>query len=182
VDSPNQAYSWGYDFNHESQHTKDFVDRVNAYWLDSFRVDGFRFDFTKGFTNNAGDGWAYDASRIAILKRMADAIWALNSDAYVILEHLTANSEESDLSKYGMLLWGNMNHSYNQATMGYENESDFSRIYYKKRSWTEPGLVGYMESHDEERLMFKNLEYGASSVGIISIREAGKEYTRHGLH
>jgi len=26
VDSPNQAYSWGYDFNHESQHTKDFVD------------------------------------------------------------------------------------------------------------------------------------------------------------
>jgi 1,4-alpha-glucan branching enzyme len=164
MDSPNQAYSWGYDFNHESPDTKYFIDRVNAYWLDSFRVDGFRFDFTKGFTNNVGDGWAYDASRIAILKRMADAIWAVNSDAYVILEHLTANSEESDLSKYGMLLWGNMNHSYNQATMGYENESDFSWIYYKKRSWTEPGLVGYMESHDEERLMFKNLEYGASSA------------------
>jgi glycosidase len=170
VDSPNQAYSWGYDFNHESPDTKEFVDRVNAYWLDSFRVDGFRFDFTKGFTNTSGDGWNYDASRVSILKRMADAIWSVNENAYVILEHLTNNSEESDLSKYGMLLWGNMNHSYNQATMGYENESDFSWVYYKKRGWTEPGLVGYMESHDEERLMYKNQKYGASS-GTYDIQD-----------
>ncbi len=56
VDSPNPVYSWGYDFNHESLDTKDFVDRVNSYWLEEFRVDGFRFDFTKGFTNTPGDG------------------------------------------------------------------------------------------------------------------------------
>jgi len=177
VDSPNQAYSWGYDFNHESQDTKNFIDRVNSYWLDSFRVDGFRFDFTKGFTNTPGDGWAYDPSRIAILKRMADTIWTVNSDAYVILEHLTINSEEFVLSNYGIMLWGNLNHAYNQATMGYESESDFSQISYKERFWTEPRLVGYMESHDEERLMYKNLEYGASS-GTYDIQEVNTALAR----
>ena len=47
---PHPPYCWGYDFNHESIYTKEFVDRVNAYWLTEYKVDGFRFDFTKGFT------------------------------------------------------------------------------------------------------------------------------------
>ena len=78
--SPNPTYSWGNDFNHESPATKAFVDRINRYWLNEYKVDGFRYDFTKGFTNTPGDGWAYDASRIAILKRMADSIWAYNPE------------------------------------------------------------------------------------------------------
>jgi len=182
VNSPNPVYSWGYDFNHESQDTKDFVDRVNAYWLDSFRVDGFRFDFTKGFTNTAGDGWNYDPSRIAILKRMADTIWSANSEAYVILEHLTANAEESVLSEYGMLLWGNMNSAYNEATMGYHdsNKSNFSGVSYQSRGWNDPHLVGYMESHDEERLMYKNQEFGASS-GSYNIQERNTALERMSL-
>ena len=179
MNSPNPVYSWGYDFNHESQNTQDFVDRVNAYWLDSFRVDGFRFDFTKGFTNTPGDGWAYDASRISILKRMADFIWSVNKNAYVILEHLAENSEETVLSNYGMMLWGNMNYNYNEATMGFNdsNKSDFSGISYKKRGWNDPHLVGYMESHDEERLMYKNQQFGSSS-GSYNIKELNTALAR----
>ncbi|MEZ5070091.1 MAG: alpha-amylase family glycosyl hydrolase [Bacteroidales bacterium] len=161
--SPNPVYFWGYDFNHESEDTRTFVDRVNRYWMEEFRMDGFRFDFTKGFTNTYGDGWAYDPYRIAILKRMADAIWSVNSDAYVILEHLSENTEETELAAHGMLLWGNMNYNYNEATMGYTANSDLSRISYLERGWSAPRLVGYMESHDEERLMYKNLAYGNSS-------------------
>jgi len=41
-------YQWGYDFNHESEYTKAFVDSVNRYWLEEYHFDGFRFDFTKG--------------------------------------------------------------------------------------------------------------------------------------
>ncbi|MDF1546256.1 MAG: alpha amylase C-terminal domain-containing protein, partial [Bacteroidales bacterium] len=37
-------YQWGYDFNHESEYTQGFVDRVNKYWLEEFKFDGFRFD------------------------------------------------------------------------------------------------------------------------------------------
>ena len=168
VTSPNPVYSFGYDFNHESQATKDYVDRVNRYWLKEYNVDGFRFDFTKGFTNTPGDGSAFDQSRIDILERMADSIWAFDSTAYVILEHFAPNSEETILANYGMMLWGNMNYQYNEATMGYV--SDLSGASYKSRGWTIPNLVSYMESHDEERLMYKNLQYGNSS-GNYNIKD-----------
>jgi len=161
VQSPNSTYSWGFDFDHDSEYTKEFVDSVNRFWLEKYKIDGFRFDFTKGFTNTPGDGWDYDGSRINILKRMALKIWDVNPDAYVILEHFAENSEEKNLAEFGMMLWGNMNYEYNEATMGYS--SDLDEISYKDRGWSVAHLVGYMESHDEERLMYKNLQYGNST-------------------
>ncbi|MCB0681020.1 MAG: hypothetical protein KDC32_08815, partial [Saprospiraceae bacterium] len=70
-------FNVGYDFNHESEATRRYIDQVMTYWLEEFRVDGFRFDLSKGFTqvNNPDDvgAWGqYDASRIAILKHYAD--------------------------------------------------------------------------------------------------------------
>jgi len=179
VSSPNRSFYWGADFNHESTYTKKFIDRVNSYWLTEYKVDGFRFDFTKGFTNATGDGWSKDNSRISILKRMADEIWSVDSAAFVILEHLTENSEETELANYGFMLWGNMNSSYNEATMGYhENgKSNFSGAYYGQRGWLEPNLVTYMESHDEERLMYKNLEFGNSS-GNYSVKNLSTALSR----
>jgi glycosidase len=159
--SPNPLYKWGADFNHESVSTQALVDRITSYWLTEYKVDGFRFDFTKGFTNTPGDGSGYDASRIAILKRMADKIWNVKPDAYVILEHFTANTEESELAAYGMMLWGNNNYNYAEAAMGYS--SDLTSASSSGRGWSVPNLVSYMESHDEERLMYKTITYGAAS-------------------
>jgi len=172
--SPNTSYSWGNDFNHESKDTKCFVDRVTSFWLTEYKVDGFRFDFSKGFTNTSGDGSAYDASRIAILKRIADKIWNVSSGAYVILEHFTANSEEMELANYGLMLWGNMNSSYSEAAMGYVSSSNINNVSYKQRGWTLPNLIGYMESHDEERLTYKNITYGnsGSSYNIKTLTTA----------
>ncbi len=170
--SPNQTYYWGYDFNHESQATREFVDSVNSYWLNEFNIDGFRFDFTKGFTNTSGDGWAYDASRITILKRMADEIWERKPGALVICEHLADNSEEKELAEYGLMLWGNMNWSYGEAAMGYvqNSNSDLSNGVYSKRGWNKPNLVTYQESHDEERLTYKCLTWG-NSFGDYNTKE-----------
>jgi 1,4-alpha-glucan branching enzyme len=169
-----------FDMNHESTYTKAYLDTVNHYWLNEYRVDGFRFDLSKGFTqkNNPNDvgAWsAYDDSRIALLKRMADAIWSHSPDAIVILEHLAVNSEEKELAEYradegkGMMLWGNMNHSYSQLTMGYETDSDISGTSHKSRSWSVPHLVAYMESHDEERLAYRNKQFG-NTVGTYSAK------------
>ncbi|MFA5418362.1 MAG: alpha-amylase family glycosyl hydrolase [Bacteroidales bacterium] len=177
VTSPNPTYSWGSDFNHESQATKDFVDRVNKYWLEEYKIDGFRFDFTKGFTNKPGDGGAYDQSRIDILKRMATQIWTVKSDALVILEHFADNSEEKVLANNGILIWGNMNNAYCQADMGYASESDFSQISYVKRGWSQPNVVGYMESHDEERVMYKNLTWGLAD-GNYSVKNPATALSR----
>ena len=186
-------YSVGYDFNHNSIATQNFVDRVNNFWLNEYKIDGFRYDLTKGFTGkvtyqysyisngnvidvyNEGEASNYDANRVSILKRMADKIWGSDSTVYIILEHFANNTEETELANYGMMLWGNLNYNYNEATMGYHQDnnvygkSDFSWGYYKTRGWSKPGLVTYMESHDEERLMYKNITYGNSS-GTYNIR------------
>ncbi len=160
----NPDAQWGNDFNHESPHTEAFVKRVNRYWTQEFKVDGFRFDFTKGFSNTIypPNSWGsdYDQQRINNLVRIANEIWTVNPDAYVILEHLADNSEEIVLANQGMMLWGNVNYNYNEATMGWLNGSDFGWGYFGNRGWSEPNLVTYMESHDEERLNFKNQAYG----------------------
>ncbi len=170
--APNTSYSWGYDFNHDSQDTKAFVDSVSTYWVDQYKVDGFRFDFTKGFTNTTGDGWAYDADRIAILKRMANKIWANNPNTYVILEHFTDNTEEKELANYGMMIWGNMNTAFKQANMGYtaNGTSNLSWASYISRGWSNPNLVVYMESHDEERQMVYAETWGNNDGGSYDIK------------
>jgi glycosidase len=182
--SPNPVYSWGYDFNHESAATKEFVDRVTKYWLTEYKVDGFRFDFTKGFTNMPGDGSGYDASRIANLKRMSDKIWEVNPNAIVILEHFAPNAEEQELAAYrnGMLIWGNANYNFNEAAMGYNEsgKSDFNWASYQKRGFSKPGLVAFMESHDEERQMFKTISYGNSS-GIYDTKNIATALERSQL-
>lgn len=154
---PHPPYCWGYDFDHSSEATKKFMDRVNHYWLDEYHIDGFRFDFTKGFSNNSNN---YDNDRINLLKRMADTIWSKHPNAYVILEHWADNNEEKILANYGMMLWGNVTHGYQESAMGYPSNSNLSWGVYKYRLWNEPHLISYMESHDEERIMYKNITYG----------------------
>lgn len=163
----NPDAQWGNDFNHESPYTQALVDSINSYWMNEYKVDGFRFDFTKGFSNTphgSNDPWGsnYDASRIAILERMSSQIWARKPGAKVIFEHLSVNTEEKVLADYGIMLWGNLSGPYQEAAMGYHDngKSDFSWISYKKRTWNEPNVVGYMESHDEERIAFKCETYG----------------------
>ncbi|NNE34843.1 MAG: hypothetical protein HKN13_06385, partial [Rhodothermales bacterium] len=172
------------DLNHESAATKYWLDRASEYWLTEFNIDGFRFDLSKGFTqfdsdSNVGLWGNYDASRIAILKRMADQIWSVDSTTYVILEHFAEDREERELAEYriaegrpGMMLWNNKHSNYNEATMGYHGggKSNFASVYYGSggRGWTVPNLISYMESHDEQWLMFKNLAFGACTRSITN--------------
>jgi glycosidase len=169
--SPNPVYHWGADFNHALPATQYYVDRVTSYWIQEYHIDGFRFDFAKGFTNTPGDGSAYDASRINIMQRIAKKIWTIDPASILILENFVANTEEQVESAFGFLSWGNMNYNYNQATMGYmygpggdDMSWNLSNAYYGTLGWPRPSLVTYMESHDEERLMFKNETYGNKST------------------
>jgi len=164
---PKHDFNVGYDFNHESPATKRFVDRVNKFWLTEYKIDGFRFDLSKGFTQkntlgNSAAMAAYDPSRIAIWKAYADSIWKVRPEAYVILEHFADNDEEQVLTSYGMMVWGNAVYNYGRAGMGwnYENKSNFSWGSYKARGFDKPNLVTYMESHDEERQMLEILTWG----------------------
>lgn len=170
------SYSVFNDFNHSQQATKDYIKRTTQYWIEEYNIDGFRWDLTKGFTQNCSPSDetctnAFQADRVAVLKEYADYQWAKNPNFYVIFEHLGTNAEETEWVNYrliegkGIMVWGNHNYNYNEATMGYHDngKSDFSWISYLNRGWTVPANVSYMESHDEERLMYKNLQFGNSS-------------------
>ncbi|SHF44592.1 Por secretion system C-terminal sorting domain-containing protein [Mariniphaga anaerophila] len=160
----NENLRWGYDFNHEADAVKELVDSINSFWMTEYKVDGFRFDFTKGFSNtpfpSSSWGSEYDAARIANLKRMAGEIWNRKHDALVIFEHLSDNPEEKELADFGILLWGIMHDSYRDAGRGNTGASDLSWGVYDSRNWDEPNLVTYAESHDEERIMVDLLKSG----------------------
>jgi glycosidase len=163
------------DFNHESLATRYFSSRVMEHWLKEYKVDGYRFDLSKGFTqNNTGTdvaAWGrYDASRVAIWKRYYDTLQLKSPGCYAILEHFADNSEEIELANYGMLLWGNNTYNFQEAVMGFLGNSNFSGNIFTARGWSQPHLVGYMESHDEERLMYKALQSG-NSLGSYNIRD-----------
>lgn len=167
--APHTAIQFGYDFNHEADATKYFMDRIADFWLKEYKIDGFRLDFTKGMTQKVSTTdaqmSAYDAGRVAILKRLNDSIQITSPGAYVILEHLAANDEEKDLAAAGMMLWGNTNYNFNEATMGWLPGSNFEWATHTARGFAQPLLVSYMESHDEERLMYKNIRYGNGAPG-----------------
>jgi hypothetical protein len=167
--APKHDFNVGSDFNHESTFTKDYVVQVCKRWMTDFKIDGFRFDLSKGFTQNntlgnTGAWGAYDQSRINILKYYYDQYRLTDPNMFCILEHFADNSEETVLANYGMMPWGNGTYDYNEISMGYGADPAWATSY-KARSWQNPNLMSFMESHDEERLMYKNLQYGAINTG-----------------
>ncbi len=172
------------DFNHSSEATKYHVARFIRHWLTEYRLDGFRWDLSKGFTQtncgtNVGCWNSYDASRVATWQRYYDSTQAVSAGAINILEHLGNDDEEADLAGRGMLLWGKMTEAYNQNTMGYNTNADISRAYYKNRTgWGQPHLVTYAESHDEERIMYKNLTFGNSTNAAHNVKNLATALSR----
>ncbi|MFM9983704.1 MAG: alpha-amylase family glycosyl hydrolase, partial [Flavobacteriales bacterium] len=151
-------FSVGYDFDHESTRTRNFCKRVLEYWMEEYHVDGYRFDLSKGFTQeNSGGNIAvwndYNQDRINIITDYYNHMQATEPGSYAILEHLSDNPEETVLANTGLMLWGKLTTQYEQASMGYSDNSDLSWGSYVQRGWNNPHLVTYAESHDEERVM-----------------------------
>jgi 1,4-alpha-glucan branching enzyme len=140
---------------------KFMVDSVK-YWAEEYDLDGFRFDLTKGFTQKSStesNASNYDASRVAILKDYHAAIREVKEDAFVILEHFCDDREEKELAADGLHLWRNVNYAYCQTAMGWSDGSGFSAMYTEKPMW-----IGFMESHDEERMGYKQSQWGDGAL------------------
>ena len=172
------SYNVGEDFNHQLPLTQDYVKRVIKHWIQEYKIDGFRWDLTKGFTQNCPSSVAggqdnctnqFQADRVAVLKMYADYSWSLDPTHYVIFEHLGGNTEEQEWANYrisgdadgiskGIMMWGKMTDNYNELSMGYP--ANISGMTSASRGFTANRLMGYVESHDEERLMYKNLQFG----------------------
>ena len=167
-------YSVYNDFNHSSSATKEYFKRVMQYWITEYKVDGYRMDLAKGFTQNVTSGEPavsnYDQSRVNNLMDYYTAAKSVKGDVMFILEFLgygsnsDNNAEENKYASEGMYLWRNMNNAFSQAAMGYQSSSDFGGLVASPRNW-----VGYAESHDEERNFNKAKLYGNGAIATDSV-------------
>lgn len=172
----------GYQLNHSLAATQYFTENVMKYWMQEYHIDGYRFDEAKGYTqvNSGSDesAWAaYDATRVALWTKYNAYMKSLDPTFYTILEMFSANNEESVYASLGMMCWNNESTPGEQTTMGYATNPswDLSGMFYDAFGFssTPPspyGLVGYFESHDEERLQYKNEQYGNSS-GSYNVKD-----------
>ena len=160
VEPPANGVDFFFDYDHQAQATQDFTKRVMDFWREEFHIDGFRWDLSQGFTWN-GTGGGFDQDRIDLWSEYGDHVWSQDPSFYMILEHWTDNQEEKVLSDLGFMTWANVTHDYQEAAMGFS--SDLSWASWQSRGWNHPRSVSYMESHDEERLMYKATEFGNAS-------------------
>lgn len=179
------SYSVGEDFNHQQLRTQNYVQRVIKQWVEEYKIDGLRWDLTKGFTQNcpANVAGGQDActnvkqqDRVDVLRKYADYSWSLDPTHYTIFEHLGNDDEEQLWANYrinetpskGIMMWGVMTGPYNELSMGYSG--NISRMNSTSRGFATNRLMGYAESHDEERLMYKNLQFGNSTNTVHNVK------------
>jgi glycosidase len=164
------SYSVGNDFNHQQSRTKNYVKRVVKQWIQEYKIDGFRWDLTKGFTQNCTGSDSctnsYQQDRVDVLKEYADYSWTLDPNHYVIFEHLGQDNEEQQWANYrlnegkGIMMWGELYEPYKQLEMGFSTNADITRMGHVSRGFTGKRLLGYPESHDKDRLVYQAVTFG----------------------
>ncbi len=136
------------------------------YWMTAYKVDGFRFDLVKGLGNNAsygGDTEKYNQSRVDNMKALHAAMKEVNPNVYHINEHLAGSQEENAMAADGQMNWANLSNASCQFAMGFSSGADCNRFMSTNDSRTWASTVSYAESHDEERMGYKQLAYATSS-------------------
>ncbi len=171
LDAPH-AYSVLNDWNQGYPMVQEQWADVLRYWMTEYKFDGFRFDLVKGLGDNdsyanSGDNAtnSYNASRVARMRELQKVVEEINPNAYFINENLAGSKEENEMAATGQLNWANINNAGCQFAMGYSSESDMNRFYAPKdggRLWG--STVSYLESHDEQRLAYKQNQWGVAEI------------------
>lgn len=162
---------WNQDFPLVTQHWKD----VLKYWMQAYKVDGFRFDLVKGLGSNASYGSnkntdSYNESRVQKMKELHAAITAINPNGIHINELLGEASEDKAMGADGQLNWNKVSNSaYEYAAGNTNNYSADTRGFYAA-NWSRVvgQTVDYAESHDEKRVARHIKEVGHANVKYTS--------------
>ena len=165
------AYSvlndWNQGYPLVRQQWKDVV----KYWMEEYHIDGYRFDLVKGLGDNdsyANNGDAatnaYNASRVKNMRDIQEVMLEVNPDCIFINENLAGAKEENEMAAYGQLNWANLNNSGCQYAMGYQSDASLNRMLATNDGRTWGSTVSYLESHDEQRLGYKQITWGVEIV------------------
>ncbi|MEE1254254.1 MAG: alpha-amylase family glycosyl hydrolase [Paludibacteraceae bacterium] len=143
------------DWNHGFAPAHNMFIRVLKYWLEEYKIDGYRLDISHGLCSDKAN-----TSVDNLIDYYQKGVKAVAPDAYMILEHWggSMGTERPRLISYGMQCWENTNHAYCQTAMGWLKDGDgFSAA-------NQDGYVTYCESHDEERMQYQCKQYGNGNI------------------
>lgn len=154
-------YNVYHQWNHSNPMFREYVKKNLEYLIKEYKVDGFRFDLSKGFMPGSGDVEAYNSERVSYLKEYRNHIKSVDPNAVMICEHFVW-SENYDLGNAGIKVWQNMNYSFKESAMGWMSNASFEGL--RDTGLPFGTLVGYMESHDEERTMAAAEQNGTAAV------------------
>ena len=136
-----------------------------TYWMTEYKVDGFRFDLVKGLGTSYPSGTeAYNKSRVEVMTRLHNVLRAVNPNAIHINENLAGTQEENEMGADGQLNWSQVNNNACQYAMGWPSQSELKGFYAPNWGRTAGTTVSYAESHDEERMGYKQIKWGAAGV------------------
>lgn len=145
------------DWNHDFEPAHQMFIRALQYWIEEYKVDGYRLDLSHGLC-----GPTYNA-----VKNLKDYYekGVKPYGAYMILEHWgdNASSDWNTLIKEGMMCWSNTSYSYMEAAKGYYTIGDFTQA-------NLDGRVSYCESHDEERMQYRAMKSGRGDIKKEEVR------------
>ncbi len=152
-------------WNHDFEPAKAMFTRALKYWLEEYRIDGYRMDLSHGLCG-CGTKSTYDYNKLmnnishyyfnGVLPAGESSV---HGEPYFILEHWGPNmdSQRPTLVNQGMLCWQNTNNAYSQTAMGYFTNASFDAA-------NRDGYVSYCESHDEERNFYKAKTWGVGKI------------------
>ncbi len=176
------SYNVGADLNHFNEPnnlTNTYAVRTIKHWIQEYKIDGYRWDLTKGFTNQCPPNVAggqesctngYRSDRVAKMKYYADQQWSADQTSLVVFEHLGTGgsyNEEVEWANYnrtgdvgGIMQWRKMTDAYANLLKGqFANLSGIADATDR--------FVGYAESHDEERVIYKALNEAGQTQGNL---------------
>jgi Alpha amylase, catalytic domain/Secretion system C-terminal sorting domain len=192
---PRHSYNVGNDFNHQQSRTKNYVKRVLKHWIEEYKIDGFRWDLVKGFTQNCPSNVAggqeactgsFQQDRVDVMKEYVDYSWSLDPTHYAIFEHLGDYAEEKiwadwridETPSKGVMLWEKSVYEYGQLSMGYNSNNNIEKMGYDNHGTKGKRILGYAESHDEEQLMYPNVTFGNSSNPAHNVKNLNTALSR----
>lgn len=169
----NVLNDWKQEFPLVERQWRDVV----QYWIKEYHIDGYRFDLVKGLgdsnsyaSNSESETNKLNHSRIDRMKRIHSYIKEVDAEAYMINENLAGAEEENQMAADGQLNWANVNSAGCQYAMGFSSGADMNRFWAKRDQRLSASTISYLESHDEERLAYKQKQYGEATVkGDLSV-------------
>ena len=173
-----ESNAWGFpDFDHGKTGTQKLTSRTVRHWIREYHVDGYRYDHTPGigwrgtaefgvsyFSNEA---YVENSGTYQIAEHFADDIWDLIADTHINSHWHDAFHDQMKAN----LLQGEFEGSQ------YGDMAKTSRgISYKADGFqAAEACVNYLESHDEQRVIFEVQTNGLSYEQALKKAELAAE-------